>query len=328
MLTPYSTRCIVAFIAALWVALAGAPLVQAQEFPSRPIKIIVGFGPGGLGDITARTVAQKMSESLGKPVVVENMPGAGGLTASAAAARAAPDGHTLLLVSGQNAANPSLFKSLPYDWATDFTTVSTMATFDFIIVVGKDSALKTVGDLIASAKRDPARFNAGTISVGSIQNLSAHLFASMAGISMTTVPFRTTGEIITALMADQVQVVFETTPGVIGQVQSGNLRALGVSSEQPPSFLPGVPTIAASGVPNFKFVSWNGLVMPAKTPREIVTRLGAEVGKALQASDVRERFAGLGMTARGSSPEELQHIYDADVVRWRTVIADAKISPQ
>jgi len=300
---------------------------NAQDYPARPIKIVVGFGPGGLGDIAARAVAQKMSDSFGKPVVIENMPGAGGMSAAASVARAAPDGHTLLLVSGQNAASPSLFKSMPYDWANDFVTVSTIGLFDFIIVVGKDSPLKNVGDLIAAAKREPSRFNIGTISVGSVQNLSAHLFASMTGLQVTTVPFRTTGEIVTALLSDQVQVGFETTPGVLGQVQSGNLRALGVSSEPLP-FLPGVPAVAESGVPGFRLVSWNGLVMPAKTPRDIVLRLNKEIGKALEAPDVRERFIGLGITPRASTPEELQRIYDADVVRWRQVIADAKISQQ
>jgi tripartite-type tricarboxylate transporter receptor subunit TctC len=301
---------------------------NAQDYPARPIKIVVGFGPGGLGDITARAVAQKMSDSFGKPVVIENMPGAGGMSAAGSVARAAPDGHTLLLVSGQNAASPSLFKSMPYDWANDFATVSTMGLFDFVIVVGKDSPLKNVSDLIAAAKRDPARFNIGTISVGSVQNLSAHMFASMTGLHVTTVPFRTTGEIVTALLSDQVQVGFETTPGVFGQVQSGNLRALGVSSDKPLPFLPGVPAIAESGVPGFRLVSWNGFVMPAKTPRDIVLRLNREIAKALEAPDVRERFIGLGITPRASTPEELQRIYDADVVRWRQVIADAKISQQ
>jgi len=261
-------------------------------------------------------------------VVIENMPGAGGMTAAASVARAAPDGHALLLVSGQNAASPSLFKSLPYDWANDFAAVSTMSTFDFIIVVGKDSPLTTVGDLIAAARRDPARFNVGTISVGSLQNLSAHLFASMTGLGLTTVPFRTTGEIITALLAGQVQAVFETTPGVIAQVQSGNLRAIGVSASEPSPFLPGVPTISEAGAPDFKFVSWNGLVVPSKTPREIVQRLAGEVAKALAAPEVRQRFLGLGITPSASTPEELQRIYDADVARWRKVIADARIDLQ
>jgi tripartite-type tricarboxylate transporter receptor subunit TctC len=147
----------------------------------------------------------------------------------------------------------------------------------------------------------------------------------MAGLRVTTVPFRTTGEIVTALLSDQVQVGFETTPGVLGQVQSGNLRALGVSSDKPLPFLPGVPTVAESGLPSFTLVSWNGFVMPAKTPRDIVLRLNREIAKA---PEVRERFIGLGITPRASTPEELQRIYDADVVRWRQVIADAKISQQ
>jgi tripartite-type tricarboxylate transporter receptor subunit TctC len=316
------------WLAAGLACIALLTAANAQDHPTRPIKIVVGFGPGGLGDITARAVAQKMSDSLGRPVVVENMPGAGGMTAAASVARATPDGHTLLLVSGQNAASPSLFRSMPYNWNNDFATVSTMGEFDFIIVVGKDSPLKSISELIATAKRDPARFNIGTISVGSIQNLSAHLFASMTRLSVTTVPFRTTGEIVTALLANQVQVCFETTPGVIGQVQSGNLRALGISGERPLPFLPGVPTIADSGVPAFKLVSWNGFVMPAKTPRDIVLRLNREIAKALDAPDVRERFIGLGITPRASTPEELQRIYDADVARWRKVIADARISQQ
>jgi tripartite-type tricarboxylate transporter receptor subunit TctC len=323
----FTARIIALGFCLVAIGLFGA--ANAQDYPARSIKIVVGFGPGGLGDITARAVAQKMSDSFGKPVViVENMPGAGGMSAAASVARAAPDGHTLLLVSGQNAASPSLFKSMPYDWASDFVTVSTVGLFDFIIVVGRDSPLQNVGDLIAAAKRDPARFNIGTISVGSVQNLSAHLFASMTGLHVTTVPFRTTGEIVTALLSDQVQVGFETTPGVLGQVQSGNLRALGVSSDKPLPFLPGVPAVAESGVPGFRLVSWNGLVMPAKTPRDIVLRLNREIAKALEAPDVSERFIGLGITPRASTPEELQRIYDTDVVRWRQVIADAKISQQ
>ena len=158
------------------LALLGTTLpASAQDFPSRPMKIVVGFGPGGLGDITVRAVAQKMQDSLGRPVVVENMPGAGGMTAAASVARAAPDGHTMLLVSGQNAISPSIFKSMSYEWRRDFAPVSNMGSFDFVIVAGKNSPLKTVGDLIAAAKKEPGKFNVGTISAGSAQHLTALL---------------------------------------------------------------------------------------------------------------------------------------------------------
>ena len=164
------------------------------DFPNRTIKIVVGFGAGGLADITSRIVAQKMSDSLGKPVVVENIPGAGGMTAAAAVARGAPDGHMMLLVSGQNAASPALFKSLPYDLASDFAMIATVGVFDLVLVVRNDSPIRNVQDLIAAAKRDPEKFNIATIQFGSIQNLSARCSPSMTGLNVT-VPFRTTGEL-------------------------------------------------------------------------------------------------------------------------------------
>jgi tripartite-type tricarboxylate transporter receptor subunit TctC len=307
----------------LGICLIGA--ANADEFPTRPIKIVVGFGPGGLGDITARSVAQKMTDAFNRQVVVENMPGAGGMSAAAAVARAAPDGHTLLLVSGQNAISPSLFRSMPYDWATDFAAVSLLGQFDFVIVVGQDSPYKSVGDVIAAAKNDPGRFNIGTISVGSAQHLAALMFGAMTGLGVPTVPFRTTGDVVKSLIAGEIQVAFETLPGVLGQIRSGSLRALAVAADRRLSFLSDVPTVAESGVAAFRLTSWNGMVAPAKTPRDVVGRLNEEVRKALVAPDVRKRFIELGIDPRASTPEEMQAVYDADVVRWRKVIADARI---
>jgi tripartite-type tricarboxylate transporter receptor subunit TctC len=302
---------------------------MAQDFPSRTIKIVVGFGPGGLGDITSRIVAQKMADSLGKPVMVENMPGAGGQNAAVAVARSAPDGHTLLLVSGQNAASPALFKSLPYDLATDFAMIATVGVFDLVLVVRKDSPIRNVQDLIAAAKREPGKFNIATISFGSIQNLSALLFTSLTGLNVTIVPFRTTGEVQAALIAGQVQVSFETLPGVIDQVRSGGLlRALAISSAERRPFLPDVPTVAESGVPDFKLVSWNGYVVAARTPPEIVQTLNRELGKVVAAPDVQKRFTDLGLSPYASSAEEMLRFYKADVERWRKVAADARIEPK
>jgi tripartite-type tricarboxylate transporter receptor subunit TctC len=297
----------------------------AQDFPSAPIKIVVGFGAGGLGDMVSRIVADKMSASLGKPVIIENMPGAGGITAAIAAARAAPDGYTMLLVSGQNAVSPSLFKTLPYDMTTSFSMVSTVGLFNFVIMVAKNSPYHNVQDLIAAAKRDPTHFNIGTISFGSVQNLSALLFVSMTGLEVPTVPFKTTGEVQAAVMSGQVQASFETLPGAIGQIRSGVLRPLAVTSKRRLSYLADVPTVAESGVPDFELQSWDGFVVPAKTPRDIIVRLNKEIGIAVAAPDVQKRFIDIGLSAYASSPEEMQQFYDTDVVRWRKVVAEAKV---
>jgi tripartite-type tricarboxylate transporter receptor subunit TctC len=316
------------WVLASLLAVSPIAVAGAQEFPTRPVKMVVGFGPGGLGDIVTRAVAQKLTESFGKPFVVENLPGAGGITAAASVAKAPADGHTMLLVSGQNAVSPSLFKSLPYDPVADFAMVSTIGFFDFLIIADKGSPLKNVGDLLAKAKADPGRFNMGTISVGSIQNLSALLFASTAGIAVPTVPFRSTGEVITALKSGEVQVGFETLPGVIGQVRSGEMRAIAVAAERRIALLPDVPTVAESGLAGYTVVSWNGFVVPSKTPREIVMRLSKAVAMAVEAPDLRQRFSDLGIEARASTPEQMQKVYDEDAVKWRDVIVRAKIEPQ
>lgn len=317
-----------AWLCAGLLALCAFGAARADEFPTRPIRIVVGFGPGGLGDIAARSVAQKMTAALGKPVVIENMPGAGGMTAAANVARSAPDGHTMLLVSGQNAISPAMFKSIPYDWHSDFASVSTIGVFDFIVVVAPNSPLKTVKDVIASANENAANFNVGTISVGSAQHLSALMFESMAGVRATNIPFRTTGDVVTGLISGNIQVAFETVPGVMGQLQSGALRAIAVSSDRRLPSMPEVPTVAESGLPAYNVLSWNGFVVPAKTPRDVVARLNKEIAAALAAPDVSERFHGLGLEPRPSTPEAMQKIYNDDEARWRKVITDAKIAQQ
>jgi tripartite-type tricarboxylate transporter receptor subunit TctC len=321
-MTALISRCLMA--AALALGLANS-LAVAQDYPSRPVKILVGFGPGGLGDIVTRAVAQKLSAQMGQPFVIENMPGAGGITAAATAARSQPDGHTVLQVSGQNATAPLVFKSLPFNPSTDFRTVSTLTNFDFIIVVDKASPLRSIAALVTAAKSAPDRFNFGTISSGSLQNLMSHLFVARADLKVPTVPFRTTGEALAALLAGQVQAVVETVPGVVGQVQSGQLRALGMSSEQRRRLFPDVPTITESGIAGYEVSSWNGFVVPARTPDAIVARLNAEIAKAIAEPDMAKRFAELGLVPKTSSPQEMQAVYNADVERWRGVIERANL---
>ena len=314
-------------IAFVLFTLAVVAPATAQDFPSRPIRLVMGFGPGGLADIAGRAIGQKITESVGQPVVVENMPGAGGATSALTVARAAPDGHTMLWVSSQNSIAPSMFKNLPYDWARDFTPVGPMATFDFVLFVHKNSPLKTVKDVIAAAKAQPDKFNFGSIAVGTAQNLSTLNFVAMAGIDVPTVPFRTTGEVMTALISGSVAAAFETIPGAIAQINSGEMRAIAVSSTERNPFLPDVPTIAESGVPNYRTYSWNGMVLPAKTPPQVVARVNKEINAAVATPEIRKRFSELIMVPRTGTPADLQKIYDEDVVIWRKIITDAKIQP-
>ena len=315
-------------LAVFAVSLGGFGAVVAQEFPSRPVKLVVGFGAGGLGDMAGRAIAQQLSVTLGKPVVVENLPGAGGSTAAASAARSAPDGHTMLWVSGQNAIAPSMFKSLPYNWSTDLSPVAPVGKFDYIVVVAKDSPIKNLRDMVDMAKRNPDKFNIGVISAGSAQHLNALWFRSLTGLTVPTVHFRTTGELVGALIGGNVQVVFETLPGVIGQVQSGTLRALAVSSDTRVTSLPDVPTAAEAGVPEYKMTSWNGIVVPARTPRDIVMRLNKELNQAVGTEDVKKRFSELNLDPLTGTPDDLQKIFETDLNRWRKVIAEANIQPQ
>src|SRR4051812_32085847 len=314
-------------LAATFLFLAIAGVVSAQEYPSRPVRLVMGFGPGGLGDIAGRAIGEVMSQSIGQPVVIENMPGAGGANAALAVARAAPDGHSMLWVSSQNAIAPSMFKSLPYDWSRDFAAVGPMATFDFVLFVAKDSPLKTVRDVIEAANSNPGKFNFGSIAVGTAQNLSTLNFVAMAGLNVPTVPFRTTGEVVTALLSGNIQAAFETIPGVIGQINAGTLRAIAVSSNKRVPFLPDVPTIAESGVPNYSTYSWNGMVLPAKTPPNIVMRVNKEINSAIATPDIQKRFRELIMEPHTGTPEDLQKMYETDVTVWRRIITEAKIQP-
>jgi tripartite-type tricarboxylate transporter receptor subunit TctC len=316
-----------ACLVACAIGFVAAPPASAQEFPSRTVRVVMGFGPGGLGDIAGRAIGEVMSKSIGQAVVIENMPGPGAANAALNVARAAPDGHTMFWVSSQNAIAPSMFKALPYDMWRDFTPVGPMATFDFVLFVHKSSPHKTVQDIIAAAKSNPDKFNLGSIAVGSGQNLSALKFASAAGLKIPTVPFRTTGEIMTALISGNVQAAFETIPGAIGQFNAGEMRPIAVSSNKRTPFLPDVPTIAESGVADFWTYSWNGMVLPAKTPPATVMRVNKEINSAIATPEIQKRFHSLTMVPHVGTPDDLRKIYDEDVVMWRKIITEANIQP-
>jgi tripartite-type tricarboxylate transporter receptor subunit TctC len=311
--------------AALALACAGA---QAQKFPDHPVKIVVPFGPGGLGDVSTRIVAKKISDQLGQQVFIENIPSAGGINAAQNVAHAAPDGYTLFLLTNANAVAPSLFKSLPYNALKDFQPISTLGFFDIMLVVDSSSPLKTVSDVIAAAKKNPEKFNTGSIATGSSQNLSAALFTSMAGLTSPVVPFKTSGEVLTALKTGDIQIGFEMLPPIAGQIKAGSLRAIAVASARRLPSMPEVPTISEAGLPGYLSTSWNGWAAPAKTPRDVVMRLNAEMVKALNSPEVKRLLADSGVEARSSTPEAFKALLESETAKWRRVIEAAKIEKQ
>jgi len=236
----------------------------SKEYPSKPIRFVVPFGPGGVGDITARTVAQKMGEAMGSQIIIDNRPSAGGVVAAEMVARAEPDGYTLMLLNNANAVSMAMFKSLPYDTLKDYAMVSTVAGFSLAVLVAPDSPMKTTKELIAQARATGAKFNTGTIQTGTAQHLSAELFKSMAALNHTNVPFNNTGAVISALRGNDIQVAFEFLPPILGQIRAGSLRAVAVSSKTRFALLPNVPTLDESGLPGYDVISWNGIGAPAK----------------------------------------------------------------
>ena len=315
-------------IVAALILVAAATSAAAQSYPARAVKIVVPFGAGGVADITARVLAQKMSVAMGQQVIVENRPSAGGIVASDAVAKAEPDGYTLLLISNGNAVSASLFKSLPYDTVNDFAPVSTAGFFDIALIVNGDSKINTVSELIAVAKADPARFNIGTINIGSTQHLSAELFRSMANVEAPVIPFKGTPAVVTALRGNDVQAAFEILAPVISQIKSGSVKAIAVASDRRFPGLPDVPTVSEAGLPGYVASSWNGIAAPAKTPRAVIDRLSREINAAVAAPEVKQRLLDLGVVARGSTPEALKDLLVSEIAKWRTVIERAKIEKQ
>ncbi|HEX6412757.1 MAG TPA: tripartite tricarboxylate transporter substrate binding protein [Burkholderiales bacterium] len=305
------------------------PLVAlAQTYPTKPVRIVLPFGPGGIADITTRTIAPKLSDGLGQQVVVENMPGAGGIRAAETVARAEPDGHTLLLLTNGNAVSQALFKSLPYDPVNDFAMISTVGYFSMVIVTRPESSAKTLQEAIAMAKANPGKMNIGTITPGGTQHLAGELFRSTAGIDALVVPHKTTGEVIVAARNGNVDLAVDFIAPLLANIKSGALRALAVTAGKRFPGLPDVPTAIEAGVAGYDVASWNAMAAPAKTPRAVVDRVNAELRKAIAAPDVQKRFEELGVEGRTSTPEQLREFFIAESKRWSRVVETAKIPKQ
>jgi len=318
---------------ALWL-LALIPAcfgVAAQPaYPSKAITIVVPFGPGGVADITARTVGQAMSASLKQPVVIDNRPSAGAIVGSAAVAHAAPDGYTLLLLSNANAVSAGLFKKLPYDPVKGFAPIGTLGYFDLALFVADQSPMKNVQDLVARAKAQPGKLTIGTIAVGSTQNLSAEMFKASAGIDALVVPFNGTPAVQTALLAGQVDAGFEVLSPMLPHIAPGpkGLRALAVTSDRRFAGLPNVPTVQEAGVPKYSVASWNALAAPAGTPQPVIEALNAALREAVNKPEVQQRLQTLGVRAQSSSPAEATQLLNAEIQRWKQVISAARIPAQ
>ena len=317
-------------LAGLGAALA-APWLRAQSsWPTKSLRIVVPFGAGGVADLTARAVGQKLGEQLGQGVVIDNRPGAGGVTAGSLVAQAEPDGYTLLLMSNGTAVSEGMFSKLPFDARKDFAPISLLGTFDIALVVAENSRFRTLADLLAYAKANPGKLNIATVAVGSTQNLAAELFKTTAGIDAQVVPFNGTPAVITALRGGEVDAGVEILAPVKAQIAAKALRALATFGEKRATGLGDVPTAAESGgaLANLHVSSWNSLAAPAKTPTAVISRLNSERRTALASADLKKRLADLNVDARWSSPEDLGKLLAGEIRRWGEVIVRAKIPRQ
>ncbi len=312
--------------AALGAALLpGMHTARAQAWPQRPIKVLQGFAAGGNADTIARLVSTEMARNLGQPMVVEAVAGAGGTLASGAVARAAPDGHTLLLATGGHAVAGALYEKLPYQTVDSFQMVSTITFFPFLLVTQPETKLRTVADIVAAAKVTAGGLAYGTAGVGSTHHLIGELLARQAGAPLLHVPFRGDSASITALLGGEIPFVVAPPTAVLGQLKAGKLRALAVTGPQRWGGMPEVPTVAEQGVAGFDVRSWAGWMLPAGTAQPIVQRLHDETQKALQLPAVRARLEEMGGEARGSTPQEMAAMVAAELQRWSRVVAEAKI---
>ena len=317
--------------ASLAAALMGALPFAAQAeggFPSKPLRIVVPNAPGGGADLTARAVGQRMSESLGQPIVIDNKPGAGGIVAAETVAHAAPDGLTMLLISSGTAVSASLFKSLPYDTARDFIAVAPLAKFDLVIVSADNGRFKTLAELIAWARAHPGQLNIGTPNIGTTQHLAAELFKSVAGLDVQIVPFNGTPAVINALRGGQIDAGLDLLSPLLAQIRAHALRPLAITGDKRSRVLPEVPTVRESGVAGYSAASWNGLALPAGTPREIVLRLNREVNVALKDPAVRRKLEDLTLDPLPGTPEQAAALLHDDIGRWSDVIRRAHIERQ
>ncbi len=305
--------------AVLALAMA-APLVQAQHYPQRPVRVIVAFSAGGVADLQTRIVAQKLGELWQTSVVVDNRPGAGGNIAASIAAKAQPDGYTLLTCNfATHGLNPAAYRKLPYDALKDFSAIAMIGTAPSILAVHPSVQARSVGELLAYARANPGKLTMGSSAGGTSQYLSIELLKLMTGVDLTYIPYKGGAPALTDLLGGQVQSIVAALPTVMGFLSSGRVRALGVTAAVRSPQLPNVPTIAESGVAGFEVVGWNGLCAPAGTPQALIAKISADTTRALNAPDTRQRLTEQGTDARPMTPAQFDAFMRAEITKWSKV---------
>lgn len=303
-------------------------VVEAAEYPARPIRLVVPSAPGGNADIVARLIAQRLSESVGQPVIVDNRPGASSIIGSELVAKAPPDGYTILAGGQPLTANQSLVKRLPYDTARDFAPISLVSSAPLVLAVTSSLPVKTVKDLIAFAKARPGSLNYSITFFGNSGHLAGALFIYMVKVDLVPVSYRGTANALTDLMAGRVQLSFVGMTGVLPFLRAGKLRALGVTGIKRSSVAPDLPTISEAGVPGYQATVWTGLLAPAGTPRPIIDKLNSEIVRILSSPETRQRFAGMGVDVTPTSPEDMRAFLESETAKWANVIREAGIQAE
>ena len=306
--------------------LLAAPPAMAQ-YPQKPIRIFLPFAAGGIGDITFRLVTAKVTERTGMQFVIENRPGAGGITSAMAGKGSAPDGYALEQIGNSYAVSASLFATLPYDLLKDFKSVSTLAQFDLLLATKASGEFGTLARLVEFDRANPQKLNFGAISAGSTQNIAAEMFKSLIGSKAAIVPFKSSPELIGALQRGDIDVAFDYLAAFAPAVADNQLKLIASAGEKRSALTPDTPTVLESGWPGYVVTSWNGVAAPAGTPPEIINQLNREITLVLQLPDVKERFQQLGMEPAISTPEGMGERLQADIARWRGIIAKLGLQP-
>lgn len=318
---PFTARLLIA------AAALATTLIHAQTaYPVRPIRIIVPFTPGGSTDILARSIGLELTKAWGQPVIIDNVPGAGGSVGADKVAKALPDGYTLLMGHiGTLAVNPSLYPALPYDPVKSFAPVAWVARVPNVLVVNPQVKASSVKELVALAKAHPGQLNYGSGGNGSAANLATEYFKLQTGASILHIPYRGTAPAVTDLMGGQIQVLFTGAPAVLGQIKNGQLRALAVSSPQRLAALPDLPTVAETGYKDFEADQWYGVVAPAGTPREIAGKLNAQINQSLGSPELKTRLTSEGAIATPTTPEAFGQLIAREIARWKPVIQSGRV---
>ena len=315
-------------LAATAIGIGAGPVGAQAKYPARPVRVILPFGAGGVADVSARLVFEALGNKLGQRFVIENNPGAGGITAARAALSGGKDGYTLILLSNGTATAVPLFNHLPYDPLKDFVPISTIGYFACVFMVNASSPFRTLGDLLKADREKPGSVNVGTINVGGTQNLTAHLFNSTTNAHLVIVPFRSSPDIVIGLLRNDVQLDIDFYAALKPTLDGGKGRAIATSGAQRSPELPNVPTVQESGIAGFDVVAWNGLYAPAGTPADVIDTLNKGLHEVLAEPDLKKRALDLGIDTRASSPAELDQRMRSDIAKWGAVIANANIPKQ